>query len=58
MPYAGEEGECDLGILKGEGERSLRIPPQKLINTFIEFFTKSYLVAILECQGDIFEAQV
>ena len=54
----GGEGEGDLAILRGEGKRSLPFHPQKLKNTFTAFFTKSCPVAILECQGDIFEAEV
>ena len=54
------EGKGDLAILRGEGEtqRSLPLHPQKPMNTFTAFFTKSCPVAILECQSDIFEAEV
>ena len=54
----GGEGDGDLGILWGQGERSHWIHPQNPMNTFIALFTKSWPVAILECQGDIFEAEV
>ena len=54
----GGEGESDLAILRGEGERSLPFQRQKPMNTFTAFFTKSCPVAILECQGDILVAEV
>ena len=57
MPYAGGEGDGDLGILRGEGDRSLQFHSQKPMSTFIAFFTKSCPVAILECQGDIFKGE-
>ena len=56
-PEGGGEGESDLAILRGEGERSHPFHPQKPMNTFTALFTKSCPVAILECQGDSLVAE-
>ena len=54
----GVEKMGDLGILRGEWERSLPFHPQKPMNRFTGLFTKSFQIAIFECQGGIFEAEV
>ena len=54
----GGEGEGDLAILRGEGKRSLPFHPQKPMNTFTAFFTKSCPVAILGGQGNISVSEV
>ena len=47
-----------MASLEVREKEAFHINPRKPMNTFTAFFTKSCPIAILECQGDIFDAEV